>query len=44
LESGENGVGKLQIALTDPPDSFLEIAHHALQLELGEIQVRDVAK
>ena len=32
----------LQIALTDPPDSFLEIAHHALRLEVGEVQLRNV--
>jgi glutamate racemase len=44
LQSGENGAGKLHIALTDPPDSFLEIAHHALDLDLGEIQIRDIGK
>jgi hypothetical protein len=32
--------GNLQVALTDPPDAFLEIAHEALQLQLGEVQLR----
>ncbi|MDQ6654736.1 MAG: glutamate racemase [Verrucomicrobiota bacterium] len=36
--------GSLQIALTDPPDAFLEIAHAALQLEIGEVQMRQVGK
>ena len=34
--------GKLQVALTDPPDSFLRVAREALQLEVGEVQLRDV--
>jgi glutamate racemase len=38
----ETNDGKLQVALTDPPDSFLRIAREALQLEVGEVQVRDV--
>ena len=36
--------GHLQIALTDPPDSFLQVAREALQLEVGEVQVRQIAK
>ncbi|HMJ06603.1 MAG TPA: glutamate racemase [Chthoniobacterales bacterium] len=42
LHAAAGEPGKLQIALTDPPDTFLEIAEHALRLELGEIQLRDV--
>jgi glutamate racemase len=34
--------GRLQIALTDQPDSFLRVAREALQLDVGEVQVRDV--
>jgi glutamate racemase len=34
--------GKLEVALTDPPDSFLRVAREALQLEVGEVQLRDV--
>ncbi len=34
--------GRLQVALTDPPDSFLGIAHEALQLEIGEVQLREI--
>jgi len=32
---------KLTVALTDKPDAFLDIARESLQLELGEILVRD---
>ena len=35
--------GTLQVALTDPPDAFLEIAHQALQLDIGEVQIVDLA-
>ena len=35
--------GALQVALTDPPDAFLEIAHAALELEVGEVQLRAVS-
>ena len=34
--------GQLQVALTDQPDSFLRVAREALQLDVGEVQVRDV--
>lgn len=40
--SAENG-GRLQVALTDPPDAFLEIAHCALQLEIGVVRLQPVA-
>lgn len=38
----ETESGKLQVALTDPPDNFLRVAREALQLEVGEVQLRDV--
>ena len=38
----ETSAGKLQVALTDPPDNFLRVAREALQLEVGEVQLRDV--
>ncbi|MFL6589392.1 MAG: glutamate racemase [Chthoniobacterales bacterium] len=30
----------LQVALTDPPDAFLRVAREALQLDVGEVQIR----
>jgi glutamate racemase len=36
--AGDNG--RLQVALTDPPDAFLRVAREALQLDVGEVQVR----
>jgi glutamate racemase len=41
LAAGAEG-GHLQVALTDPPDSFLRIADEALNLDVGEIQLRQV--
>ena len=38
----ETNGGTLQVALTDPPDNFLRVAREALQLEVGEVQLRDV--
>ena len=38
----ETNAGTLQVALTDPPDNFLRVAREALQLEVGEVQLRDV--
>jgi len=32
--------GRLQVALTDPPDAFLRVAREALQLDVGEVEVR----
>jgi glutamate racemase len=37
--AGDNG-GKLEVALTDAADNFLSIAREALQLEIGEVQLR----
>ncbi len=34
--------GGLTVALTDPPDVFLEVARRALQLDLGAVQLRPV--
>lgn len=42
LRAPETNAGSLQVALTDPPDSFLRIAREALQLDVGEVQLRDV--
>jgi glutamate racemase len=42
LRASENNSGSLDVALTDPPDAFLQIAREALQLDLGEIQLRQV--
>jgi glutamate racemase len=35
--------GKLEVALTDPPDAFLRVAGEALRLDVGEVQVREIA-
>jgi glutamate racemase len=37
-----SGGGELAVALTDPPDVFLEVARRALQLEIGEVELRPV--
>jgi glutamate racemase len=34
--------GKLSVALTDSPDRFLDVAREALQLDIGEVQLRQV--
>ncbi len=44
LQASPDNAGSLQVALTDPPDSFLAIAHRALQLEIGEVQLRQVGE
>jgi glutamate racemase len=38
----ETNGGKLQVALTDPPDAFLRVAREALRLDVGEVQLREV--
>jgi glutamate racemase len=43
LRAPEENAGTLQVALTDRPDSFLRIAREALQLEVGEVQLREVS-
>lgn len=42
IEAPRNHVGALQVALTDPPDSFLRVAREALDLEIGEVQLRSM--
>jgi glutamate racemase len=42
LRAPEGNAGKLQVALTDPPDAFLRVAREALQLDVGDVQVREV--
>ncbi len=42
LNTPETNGGRLQVALTDPPDALLRVAREALQLEVGEVQVRGV--
>jgi len=42
IEAPRDHVGALQVALTDPPDNFLRVARKALQLEIGEVQLRSV--
>ncbi|HXA09303.1 MAG TPA: glutamate racemase [Chthoniobacterales bacterium] len=34
--------GKLSVALTDPPDAFLDVAQKALRLDIGTVQLRNV--
>ena len=43
LAAPKDSSGTLQVALTDPPDAFLGIAHQALKLEIGKVEVREVA-
>src|SRR5439155_12539818 len=42
LRTSREGEGHLQVALTDAPDTFLDVARSALQLEIGEVQLREV--
>lgn len=42
LQAKTTGSGSLTVALTDPPDAFLEVAREALQLDLGRVQLRPV--
>jgi len=39
LNAAAGETGRLQVALTDPPDSFLKIANEALQLDVGEVEL-----
>ena len=43
LQTNSDTDGILEVALTDPPDNFLRVARDALQLDVGEIQLREVA-
>jgi glutamate racemase len=40
LSAPESNAAKLQVALTDPPDAFLRVAREALELDVGEVEVR----
>ena len=40
LGASETERGSLRVALTDPPDAFLRVAREALQLDVGEVEVR----
>lgn len=42
LQSESTDAGSLSVALTDPPDAFLEVARAALQLDIGRVQLRPV--
>ncbi len=42
LRRNSASAGNLSVALTDPPDVFLEVARRALRLEIGEVQLRPV--
>ncbi len=43
LQSESTDAGSLSVALTDPPDAFLEVARAALQLDIGRVQLRPVS-
>ena len=40
LRAAESRRGQLQVALTDPPDAFLRVAREALQLDVGDVELR----
>jgi glutamate racemase len=42
LRAPSGGLGGLHVSLTDSPDNFLRVAREALQLEIGEVEIRDV--
>jgi len=42
LRATPEAEGELSVALTDPPDVFLAVARQALQLEMGEVELRPV--
>lgn len=39
---GPKANGTLQVALTDAPEGFLDVAREALQLDIGKVQLREV--
>ena len=43
LSAGATNPGLLQVALTDRPDNFLRVAREALRLDVGKVQLREVA-
>jgi glutamate racemase len=42
LRAPDENSGALQVALTDAPDTFLGVAREALQLNIEQVQLRDV--
>jgi glutamate racemase len=42
LRAPQGGKGSLQVALTDAPDTFFGVARRALQLEIGQVQLREI--
>jgi glutamate racemase len=44
LHAPPRNSASLEIALTDAPDNFLRVAREALELEIGEVQLRDVSQ
>ncbi len=42
LRAEPDAEGRLAVALTDPPDAFLDVALKALQLDIGTVQLRQV--
>ena len=42
LNAAAGSAGSLEVALTDPPDAFLDVAHEALHLDIGEVQLRSL--
>lgn len=42
LRARRESQGALSVALTDPPDAFLDVARQALRLEIGNVQLRRV--
>ena len=42
LRAASGAEGTLEVALTDRPDSFLEVAREALHLDIGTVELREV--
>ena len=42
LAAPSGNLGKLQVALTDASEGFLRVAEHALNLQVGEVQIKTV--
>jgi glutamate racemase len=42
LAAPAGSAGGLQVALTDRPDNFLRVAREALQLDIGEVELREI--
>ena len=43
LRAAADNSGKLEVALTDAPDHFLRVAREALDLEIGDVELRDLS-